>query len=124
MNNLKQLLTRVTLAVLIITPMAQAYSSSTAQVPEVILSENPPSLGESAAYVALFLVAAYLISKITPPLPPEPVVCPVVEATIIELQEDEDIVKNEVKDLVENSTELEYDFEEDEDTLFAKNFQE
>lgn len=73
MNNLKQLLTRVTLAVLIITPMAQAYSSSTAQVPEVILSENPPSLGESAAYVALFLVAAYLISKITPPLPPEPV---------------------------------------------------
>lgn len=71
MITFKQCISTTVLATLIAVPMAQAYPSTTVIQPEVKLSDNPPTLTQTAGYVALFLVAAYAFKKWFPPVPAE-----------------------------------------------------
>ncbi len=90
MNTLKQILTIAVLSTSIISPIACDSTPPVSPAPtEVICDKTHSGLLEYACIMGLFLVSAYILQKIVPPLPPEKkdektesAMLPVVEAPI------------------------------------------
>lgn len=72
MNTIKQILTITLLSACIISPITCDNTVPTSPVPTEVICDKPHSgLLECACIMGLFLLSAYILQKIVPPLPPE-----------------------------------------------------